>query len=675
MRAVAQKLMTLHYRQQADNTLSGGLFGEDNLSRFIELNRLPFRIGFWPIIAADPSEAELAMGIAACLAVMIDRYPSTRVYRVFQRLDRPAADTTATQFSVDDWELDGLDENIALWGALTVANGAYTLELSIENDLIASDAPQRLTWTQPDLPALVSSLTKIASEVAAALELGQYAPYLADYTVLPADHAALPRCLAHAAAWERDLLLHLSGQAVDFRARATAVLADMPRTPFGAWLFSNLLTRAMLPGFAADAERLLPNASETLHAFESEPDAIALCVPIVALALFGLTYTHEAYKLLQEDVVNNPQHGDSWMLLCDLYASTRQSVRALDTFQEAIENGVEHIYLFLQYANLLTTMSYEGHRIETFVLIDPDKIPSERLLYEAIAAYDEVLKLHPDHAYALYQKAMLNNDLDEAQNWDDFKRLVAADKDGERLRELCNNFYELDDFNTPISILNAALEQQPARYDLALCKIVLLLRNDETAAAETEINRLKPQDLSVEARRDLERLALSVDDGDFETYFAEQSEIVNAGNEIDEDAVEYFEDCLQRAPNVPELYTLIARAYLNWEEDETALDLLNDGQKRIPYHPQIVLLLAETLWKAEEFDTALQYLKTGVDKNPRDVALLAKLAQYLVEDTEDEEARVYLVRAEAIARDHPDLLKARTAIAREIRARKDDDAN
>src|SRR3954469_17204729 len=79
--------------------------------------RSPFRVGLWPILS--DSEPEIAMGLGLVLAALLERTPAVRVYRLLAQVsETPNSyewDLANSQFGVDDWELEGLDENVAIW--------------------------------------------------------------------------------------------------------------------------------------------------------------------------------------------------------------------------------------------------------------------------------------------------------------------------------------------------------------------------------------------------------------------------------------------------------------------------------------------------------------------------------------------------------------------------------
>jgi tetratricopeptide (TPR) repeat protein len=159
---------------------------------------------------------------------------------------------------------------------------------------------------------------------------------------------------------------------------------------------------------------------------------------------------------------------------------------------------------------------------------------------------------------------------------------------------------------------------------------------------------------------------LSVDDPEFEARFGEIRDRIGAGHALSAADVEYLEDELEKAPNFAACYTLLASAYLAWDENDDALEVLLDGQKRFPENPDVLALLGRVLWDSGEKELALDYLNKGLKTNPNHVPLLITTGRYLFDDGHDEEARLFLTRAEALDPRHPMLIAVREHIARSL---------
>jgi tetratricopeptide (TPR) repeat protein len=144
----------------------------------------------------------------------------------------------------------------------------------------------------------------------------------------------------------------------------------------------------------------------------------------------------------------------------------------------------------------------------------------------------------------------------------------------------------------------------------------------------------------------------------------EITDAVNSGKPLDDESVDFLEAVIEEAPGYAEAYILLSRAYLALDDSGAALETLLDGQRELPDDPDICELLVRVLRDADEDELALENLDIGLTRNPNHVPLLSLAGIYLFEDGQEDDAKNYLARAEAIAPRHPMLLQARALIAR-----------
>src|SRR5687767_12360249 len=129
MVSFAQKLMAAAQIWRGDETLS-------TLNPISKATRNPqkslFRVGLWPITSA--SEPEIGMGIGLVLAALLEQWSSLCVYRFMTQVnDTPSlyqSKIEDTQFGVDDWEIEGLDENVAIWGSFESQTDHFHLSIA-----------------------------------------------------------------------------------------------------------------------------------------------------------------------------------------------------------------------------------------------------------------------------------------------------------------------------------------------------------------------------------------------------------------------------------------------------------------------------------------------------------------------------------------------------------------
>lgn len=669
MQDLARRLM-LQGRRTA-SILPAAIFGTiGDLSSTLEINKPRLRIGFWPFRSSTNPEA--ALGLAAALAFALERYRDVRVYRLFARvegdLENYQWDISQSQFDVDDWQLDDLDENIAIWGSLEQSDGSWKLDINIENDLLEEDdSLKTFTYEASLLSGLISRLIQIAEDIAGFIEPGEVkivAPVYEDGTW---DETNLKALLERAFDWELKLFLSIWGKPWmdSIEADKNALIrAGQEVGQFGAWLVSRLVARALVVADEEASDTLVAYVDDLVDAF---PDS--LLPPIfLGSALYESGRVQEAYELLEAAIQEREDDADLYLTLGEIYRLGGRPGDAMSIFQEAIQSGKATPIIYVRYADLVLAMDTNNLLMEDFVMIDADRIRADRMTHEAIEAYQAALDAQPDNLEALYRQLMQFLELGRADRrfWPGFERIVQIDKTGERVRGLVDAFYNLDDVTPAFKILKEAVARNPERADLPLNLAVAYLAAEQTDAAITHLNRARGLTDDPLILADIERLMLAAEDPDFETRLGEITDVVSAGNALSTEDVEFLEEAVERAPSFAEGYLLLAKAYIAWDEPATAIETLLDGHKRLPDDPEIAALLAQTLWEAGERASAFGYLNKGLGSNPNHVPLLALTGRYLFEDGQDDAAKAYLARAELIAPNDPVLTQVRIAISRMI---------
>jgi tetratricopeptide (TPR) repeat protein len=680
-------------RKSAASTTAGGinsiLFGNTgSLSRSFSataINDYRIRIGFWPIISA--SDPEAAMGILVILSLLLERWRSVHVYRLLASLDGvPAAyqwDLRKSQFGVDDWELEGLDENVAIWGSLDRGPNGFSLKLEVESDFSQSDVPETVTRQFKSLAELLSDLYGIAEEIADLLDAGEISPLAAVYERTLLDESSLKQLLSAVFEWERMLWLSLWGvelaedEMLQQQDKLVTQAVNSVEQPFAFWLVGRECARALDPVYGPLSETLLPTVENVAEKLQEQP----LSLVALGVGLFRAGERARAYDLLEQVVELHPDNLAARFTLAELYRAGAEFGPAVATFQRAIEDEIASSALYMRYADLLLFLNANnvvmnlGVRrtsaagktfVEDVVLIDTSENEQDLLIREAAEAYREAFALEPDQLEALSQLVLLLIDLDDDDLWPRFERLVALDTDGYAVRAAIEAMYAVSNLKPGLAILQKAISVATERLDLRLNLAVLHLVAEDYDSAYSELEQVEPLVKTPQQRADVERLMLAANDPEFEARFGEVDDQLRAGNSISASDVEFLEDVLDQAPSLAQAYTALASAYNAWGETQDALDVLLDGQKALPEDPEIVGLLARILWESGEHKLAFDYLNTGVKHNPDHVGLLARTGMYLFADGQEESAREFLLLAEALNPSHPTLIEARAYIAHKM---------
>ncbi|MAS34279.1 MAG: hypothetical protein CL610_09745 [Anaerolineaceae bacterium] len=665
MTELAARLMM--YGRDSGTAVPTAIFGTAGTVRHsLQTEIMPVRIGMWPIISA--SDPEVATGILLSLGYLLQRYQGVRVYYLLAQVEGdPAAfewTIADSQFDVDDWQLDELDENVAIWGSLD----GWSLTLSIENDALTADdndaEVETLVYEAGSLSELVNKLPQIADDVASkvdATEKRLIAP-VAEFEML--EDRKLHAALAEVFRWELQQYLAL-WQQQDGLAHSEhyerLIETCQAIGNFGAWLAANALARSIR--FSEDdVEDFVPQAEEAVEAFNGNQ----VLPVILAGAFYDQELAQDAYQLLESEIEADQASAITYLAAAELYRRGGMIPEAVDTMQRAIETGQVDAALYRRYAELLVAMEYSGLQAEALILTDPTDDPQEELLQEAVAAYEAALTLEPDSVVLLSQQLTQFMELGETHEafWEKFARLVRLDESSEYLRVIVDDMESLDGLTPAIDALERAIADYPDRVDLLLDLAVLQIfdENEQVALAVLERARSLTQEDALIS--DIERLTLMAEYPEFDMKIGEITDILGAGNMIQSEDVEFLESVLERTPGYEEIHVLLARAYLGWEEPASALETLLDGYKHSPHDADLLALLGQVLWESGERDLAFRYLNEGITHNPNHVPLLALAGQYLFEDEQEAAARAYLARAEAIAPRHPVLIQVRQYIGR-----------
>ncbi|MEQ8677968.1 MAG: tetratricopeptide repeat protein [Aggregatilineales bacterium] len=669
---LAHKLMYLDVAQQTSQAPSAIFGTAGSLSQSLG-NRPAFRIGMWPCISK--SHPEVAMGFFTALAMYLERWQSIRVYHLFINYENAsedfAWDISKSQFEVEQWHVEGLDENVGLWGTLSVEGDQWKLNIDLEYDNALGDAEEiSLSFEKSSLVDLINSIPEITEKLVDSLDISGVTTDMG--VQFDSSDAALELLLKDVFNFEVMLELSLWGRGLSendvVRGHEDLILAGKrTRNEFSAWCVASLTAQAMKPGFLQIASLIGDRALLVVEEFSDFPSPTR----VIASALYRAGRVQEGIKLLEKGTKEHPRDPNIWITLAESERVSGKLNEALDTFQSAIEEEAVNFITYVRYASLLVSMLYDSWDIEAYVLCDIDKVKGNLARWEIVEAYEEALKLRPDQVEILEQQIYQLVELgafDRAIKR--IKQLNTVD-DGDAIRRIIDSLYDLygdkeDVFvDDVVSILRQyANEEGDIKSRTTLASAYILIEDNERARTLLETIQTETEDKDILA--DVLHLLLLIDDPDFEMRLTEMRQILDAGNNLSLDDVDYLEDTLERVPTMTELYVLLSKAYLAMGEDENALETLLDGHKEVPNTPEIIVDLANLLWDTDEDELALDYLAKALEVHPNSVPILANLGLFSFEVEDRDEARSYLARAEALDPRHPDLVEARVKITQFI---------
>ena len=627
-----------------------------------------FRIALYPITADGQPDA--AMGLAACLGYLLDQQPSCRVYRCFARIDEDDSSAEIKsddyQFAPDDWLLEGLDDNILLFGALADEAGTLVLRLTLDLTLIGA-ATAELEYNADSLADLCSQLPQIASDIVSRISGSPSDSLILDYPPLESERDLVP-LLELVFGWNLDLYLYLWGgdwDEADISAQFAEVeeIAAASENDFAQWCLGMMAMQLTPPGLEELGDAIEPLL---LSAFDADTTATALAAAATGLA--NLDRVDDAQTLLSRALSSAASPG-VWHAAIEIALDAGRGPAAVDYCQRALETGLEHPKLYEKYAELLLLAEANDWLVEDVLLVDPDEVAEdEQITWELIGALKRVSQLAPDNLAALQMALSHMVDVEDDELWGYFATLVERDSDSDFVPDVIDGLADLPDLSPAFDILGGRAKQADAsaRALMQLAQLALVDENYEMAEAQLKLCRDRHETFDDALELELQRLELSAAQPDFEAQAAEMKVMLNARRTASESQVDALENAIAIAPRLVDLHLLLARCYSGWGDAESAMEVLREAQQSAGNHPRLSQSLALLQWRAREPASAIESLNQGLGDFPNDVGLLSQMAAFLVENSQLDDARAYIERAESIAPSHRALWQLRQLIAEKV---------
>ncbi len=433
------------------------------------------------------------------------------------------------------------------------------------------------------------------------------------------------------------------------------VSAAMTGSRFACWA----ACRALWPVAADDNAPHQVEAEDALVSLGSVFPRVAW--PNIALSLleWGRGDFTRATDLLESAVKSDPRALQGWQLLALLYEELGQADRAIGVCREAISGNIADATIFYNLGRLLLDQAEQSD----------DETGNQAIVVDALEAFKEAeqrglrtpeLALRMMDAYEALS--------DEAGMWSAFAQVVQTDVDGSIMWQIIEDADTYDDFEPGLYVLRQAADSAPDGYEaLAAYVRALIVLNRHAEALEPEaLPRLRTLATDDYARAETAQLALEASAPDFETAYGEVADDIEAGIMPDSDGIGLLKEALSREPDFADGAVLLAQSYSMFDNHDAAMQTLTAARERLPDHLELVLSMADTLWGNDDDEQALALMYDALAKHPDDVALLARLGEYHFEVGEDDTARSYLARAEALEPRHPELLRVREQVAREM---------
>lgn len=662
----AERMRSLGKR--APSGQASSIFGSAaNLAQSVERDE-QLRIGLYPILC--PASPEAAMGIAACLGYLLEQYSNARVHRCFAKID--AADEGAEisasdyQFTVNDWELEGLADNVQVYGGLELDDDDARLSLTVDSGLRLADAVDEFQYDCRSMTELVSRLPDIAASLMDYLGESSARKAVIAYAPLPEDSPRLLSLLAKVFEWNLDVYLSFWG--IDWATNEIqeqfAEIAQIARTSqaeFASWCLGMMARQVMQAGLQAYGDALVPILGD---AFSGNARSIAgLAAAAMGLAELGYLERAAAWLAQSLDADSPPS---AWVSLAGIHLLAGRVTDAIDTIQQALEYGLEDPALYWEYAQLLIQAEAQEWLVEELLLIDPEDYAEDLQISAEIA---QALKWHlaraSDDLGALKLAMIYLIDTDDEEIWTYFERLITEDLSGDFAGDIIERLLDTEERDAAYAILEGGADANV--YAQVFLAQLALADEDHELAKDTIANcRDRFVEIDEELEIELQRLELSARLPNFEAAFAEIKLLLGGNRSVSEGQVELLEAAIEIAPKMVDLYVALSRCYSAWEDAESALEVMQDAESHAGRHPQIDLRLARLLWAQRQREPAIDRLNKGLAAFPGDVNLLAQMANFLIANDQLDDAREFLLRAESIAPEHRAVWQARHLVAQKL---------
>lgn len=628
-----------------------------------------YRISVYPFLC--PDMPEVAMGLASCLCYLLEQYNDTRIYRCFAKIGEPDEGTEITasdyQFSVAEWEMDGLADNVILDGTLRRISDRFELTTAFDvNPSLTDEERDSLQYDFESLEAVVKGLPGVAADIYQTLAGENSASAIIEYESVSPEATDLRRLLESVFEWNLDAYLYFwdvewDQEAVAEQFREVAALCKRNPSEFAYWCLGMLAKQVMQPGISHVGDIVAPLLDS---AFPDDMNAAA-GASAAALGMLRLDHAPGAIALLQPFL--RPEAAASvWCAMAEIYVDSGQFDEAIDTAQGALEQGLQHPALYWRYADLLMAAEVNDWSVQDVLLIDPEEYDEADHITVEIA---NALKLYTndrqDDLSALQLALTYMIDANDDELWFYFERLSKRDEDGMLTGDIIDRLNELADHDRAYEILESQLDSNAYAY-VHLAQLALSDEDSAWAAELIEKCRAKFVEIDENLELEFQRINLQATMPSFDVQFAEIKVVLSANRPVSEEQVDTLEKAIELAPKLVDLHLLLSQCYQSWQDRDSAFEVLREADQLAGPDPKIELGIAQILWDRNESDDAVTRLNAALELFPGDVQLLAQMANCLIENNQFDDARHYITRAETIAPSHRAIWQVRRLVAQKM---------
>ncbi|GEM_PF-4125845 len=631
------KRLQLTNSYPSQSLLPSAIFG--NLSQLAQsiIRPTTYKIAVFPCVSEQNTEA--IMGFWTLFSYLLEQTNDAKVYRLFligenigESYEWSVEDS---QFTPEEGELGGLNENVGIWGECVKQGNQSQLNIYIENDL--DDTIKTLSFEYVEIEDLVKQLANIVLNVFDTLEIAfddVIKRIAEEVTLLPTSS------LNHLMIWEANLQGYLWDTYWD-ESLVNPILEQLgsPSNDYlGQWGSIWALSRVFAPAYNDLDDGLRVKIVKAMRDSQNLSDK---AVSAFANAIYKFGHSDTAQQILRDNLPENSTDSEIGVNLASLYFLSGKVLPAIDTYQILIKvNSSLRAEDYRQYARLVQAA------IQYNLSFVNELAPEKSHLDEVVAAYRKAIDIahNAEDYYALLvsiwdEEATIDEELAIS--------LIQFDETGEYVKQFTDLIVDSEHIETLLTHLETRMQNSTESITAKISLAYAYTQIEEYDAAIELLDSLEASALTSEQAKEVVRLRLESEFEDFSLTLSEIEQVIDAGNAVPNAQIQFLEEVIEIAPMYQEAYFLSAKAYMSIEDFAASIEVLLDAQKVFGNTESVVILLFKSFTETKQDDMALQALISGAKDNPTSASILALLAREIFE-VAPEKAKIYLRKVESL---------------------------
>lgn len=626
------------------------------------------RISVYPCIGAGDAGTGLLLSIGYLLSLAA----KTKFYPMILRITE-TNQVSADPFTPNEWVLDNLDDDTAIWGELTQVEGQWNLKVFVEDDVSEGEL-WVLEKKSSDWGGLLDLVPVIASEIAD--KLGLEFP-LALPKATPVVGNEVEVACAALFTFTRDVFMELLREDAGNFPSTLSLIQNI--NTLRAEIFTSVGVTALAYGIQLGEKFGLVGTEEgysQLHERLTEWQGGVAFWGLSALesGIASSSILRWSLEQLEAVVGENQTNIRAWLVLALFYSRMERPDLSVDVCQRALESDIQDSAIYFHYVDVLSEVLENGLRVERLILTD-SAVSDVALHQERLLSLERGVSgaTKPNTTRIAQWVVELAKQAQFDETAQIFQRLAELDEEGHEVDSVIQQLAYLDNTEWMIEPLKQVAQKGKFTPLLNLARALFL--NGDSDECNEVVERVLAVATKPHQRSDAQMLRLELELPSVQADLADiVGRVQRANGEVYERDLEFLEYLVENAPDYAEGYLVLAAAYRRLDEPNTALEVLLDAEKVTQGTPEIYLALAELFEQEDELSLAIENIRKGIDLAPMSVPLLAQAALLAYLSGDEVGSQVFLRQAHAITPYHPRIV----AVTRRIQHDEisdDDDEN